>query len=238
MSDTKRLRRPPAGGYARGDETRRRIIEAAISLFGQRGFDTTSTRDIATRAGVNAPALQYYFENKEGLYLACLESFAEEFWQTFEPIALKAREALARDAGADELIDHFCELQRALIDRMLMKHSKTDHQLFFVREQGGAGPEVGSSILREKLRAPLNALFAALVGRITGMSADDPLNIMHTFSLLGQMLMFHHARESALSLLGWKDFEGERAEFLKTSLCAQSRMLLEHWHREDKKKRK
>ena len=64
MNQPKPLRRPLAGGYARGDETRLRITEAAIELFGEYGFDGASTRDIAARAGVNAPALQYYFENK------------------------------------------------------------------------------------------------------------------------------------------------------------------------------
>ena len=37
MNEAK-LRRTSAGGYARGDETRQRIIEAAIELFGERGF--------------------------------------------------------------------------------------------------------------------------------------------------------------------------------------------------------
>src|SRR6185312_1309491 len=78
MTPVKRLRRPPAGGYARGDETRERIIDAAVKLFGERGFAAASTRDIATAAGVNAPALQYYFENKEGLYQACAEFIASD----------------------------------------------------------------------------------------------------------------------------------------------------------------
>ena len=76
MTETKRPRRPAGGGYARGDETRRRIIDAAVEVFGERGFEAASTREIAARAGVNAPALQYYFENKEGVYRACVEFFA------------------------------------------------------------------------------------------------------------------------------------------------------------------
>ncbi len=69
----KRPRRSAEGGYARGDETRQRIVEAAMNLFGEYGFDGASTRDIAAAAGVNAPALQYYFGNKQGVYLACCE---------------------------------------------------------------------------------------------------------------------------------------------------------------------
>src|ERR1700684_3816321 len=95
MSEVKRLRRPTEGGYARGDETRLRIIDAAIELFGERGFAAASTRDLAARAGVNAPALQYYFENKEGVYRACAEQIAEVVWARFEPVVHKATDALA-----------------------------------------------------------------------------------------------------------------------------------------------
>ena len=97
MNDTKRLRRPSAGGYVRGDETRLRIIEAAIESFGEHGFEGASTRDIAARAGVNAPALQYYFENKEGVYRACAEYIADASWETFEPVVTHAAEVLSND---------------------------------------------------------------------------------------------------------------------------------------------
>src|SRR5689334_6629200 len=60
-------RRPEAGGYARGDEVRSRILLAAIAMFGEQGFASASTRAIAAQAGVNPPALQYYFHNKERL---------------------------------------------------------------------------------------------------------------------------------------------------------------------------
>src|ERR1700754_2298391 len=99
MSDAKRLRRPAAGGYARGDETRLRIIEAAIELFGERGFESASTREIAARAGVNAPALQYYFENKEGVYRACAEHLADEAWTTFGPVIEHAEDVVRTDPG-------------------------------------------------------------------------------------------------------------------------------------------
>ncbi|MFP3616373.1 TetR family transcriptional regulator, partial [Paraburkholderia sp. SIMBA_050] len=70
---TPRHRPAAEGGYQRGEETRAKIIEAALSLFGERGFEGASTRDIAEHAGVNAPALVYYFDNKEGVYQACVE---------------------------------------------------------------------------------------------------------------------------------------------------------------------
>jgi AcrR family transcriptional regulator len=44
------------------------ILEAARSLFAERGFAGTSTRAIATAAGVNLAMIHYYFGNKEQLY--------------------------------------------------------------------------------------------------------------------------------------------------------------------------
>jgi len=235
MSEGKRLRRSPDGGYARGDETRRKIIEAAIGLFGQHGFDGASTRDIAAHAGVNAPALQYYFENKEGLYRACAESIADESWRAFEPTVLHAREALARNAHADALIDAFIDIQAAVADRTFVKQREPDQRLFFAREQGGDEPEIGTQILRERVRMPLNEVNVALLERITGVPAHDPLTIVRMFSLYGQFLLFYIARRSTLAMLDWDDIDAEKAEFLKSNIAEQTRVLLQHWNREREK---
>lgn len=238
MNDTRRLRHRQNGGYARGDETRRKIIEAAISLFGRHGFEAASTRDIAALAGVNAPALQYYFENKEGVYRACAESIADDAWAGFAPAVSSAWALLERDYKVGELIDAFLALQRAVADRTFVKLHEPDKRLFFAREQSGGEPEIGSQILRERVREPLNAVNVALLARITGLREDDPLTMVRMFSLYGQFLMFHIARGSALSSLGWDDIDREKAEFLKANIGEQTRVLLEHWHRESKKPRR
>jgi TetR/AcrR family transcriptional regulator, regulator of cefoperazone and chloramphenicol sensitivity len=48
-----------------------RIRDAAIALFGERGFDRTSVRQIATDAGVSAALVIHHFGSKEGLRQAC-----------------------------------------------------------------------------------------------------------------------------------------------------------------------
>src|SRR6516165_651681 len=99
-------------GYPCGEETRARIIAAALKLFGEHGFAGASTRDIAAEAGVNAPALQYYFDNKEGVYLACVEHIVSRVWGHLEPAVTAAQEVLAREEASDtELIEAFCDIQ-------------------------------------------------------------------------------------------------------------------------------
>jgi AcrR family transcriptional regulator len=232
MSTAKKPRRSPEGGYARGDETRHRIIEAAIELFGEHGFEGASTRDIAARAGVNAPALQYYFENKEGVYLACVESLADDAWEAFGPIIGHAQKALTENADTATLIDAFIRIQETIADVAFAKAIKPGRRMFFAREQAGHEPESATQILACRIREPLNEASAALVARISGRAADDPITLIRTFSLHGQLVIFHVAHRSTLSLLGWKSIDAQRAEQLKSTIREQTRTLLETWSRE------
>ncbi|MBW1998817.1 MAG: TetR/AcrR family transcriptional regulator [Deltaproteobacteria bacterium] len=59
-------------------ESRRIVMEAGISLFAEKGYASTSVREIVERAGVTKPVLYYYFGSKEGLFLAILDWAAEQ----------------------------------------------------------------------------------------------------------------------------------------------------------------
>lgn len=49
--------------------TRERILDIALELFTERGYDKTSLRDIAERLGTTKAALYYHFERKEDILL-------------------------------------------------------------------------------------------------------------------------------------------------------------------------
>jgi len=54
----------------RGEDTRRKIYEAAMELFREKGFDETTMRDIAAKAGVALGGAYYYFSSKDAIVLA------------------------------------------------------------------------------------------------------------------------------------------------------------------------
>jgi AcrR family transcriptional regulator len=65
-------------------ERRRRIIEAARSVFATAGYANVGTADLAKAAGVSEPALYRYFSSKRDLFIASLGSAGErlvELWQ-------------------------------------------------------------------------------------------------------------------------------------------------------------
>src|SRR5579863_8656198 len=90
-----RSSQPRVGTYARGTETRLRIIETALEVFGAVGFEEASTRVIADRAGVNLAALHYYFVSKQGLYRACAEHIAAYGETVVAPFVSRIETALA-----------------------------------------------------------------------------------------------------------------------------------------------
>jgi AcrR family transcriptional regulator len=230
MKPSARLRHPAEGGYPRGEETRLRIIEAAIGLFGENGFNGASTREIASRAGVNAPALQYYFENKEGVYAACAEHIAMRAWARFEPAVTRAATALADGkATSSTLIDAFCFIQESIADHLLGSTEAQSWRMFVSREQGGHGNSCGFEIIYSGVSTRIFDVGSGLVSRITGLPKDDPLTLIRMMTLQGQLMYFHAGRRTALAALRWDEITSERLELLKATVRQQTRTLFESW---------
>ena len=83
------------------------IIESAIKLFGTKGFEGTSVRDIAANAQVNVAMINYYFGSKEKLFEAVVEYRASVLKGIFsELINNKALTAIEK---IDTIIDYTIE---------------------------------------------------------------------------------------------------------------------------------
>jgi AcrR family transcriptional regulator len=56
------------------DDTRQRIVDAALQLFWTKGYASTSIADILDRAGANSGSLYHFFPGKQDLLLAVLQA--------------------------------------------------------------------------------------------------------------------------------------------------------------------
>jgi AcrR family transcriptional regulator len=93
------------------EERRQDILEAALELFRDRGFDETTVQDIATAAGVAAGTVYLYFPSKEHVLVALHNRFNRgmgerfgEVWASFAERA-DAGEEIDRREVIDSLID-------------------------------------------------------------------------------------------------------------------------------------
>ena len=89
-----------------GEESRRRLLHTALRLFAEKGFERTSTREIAAEAGANIGAISYYFGDKAGLYRAV---FFEPLGNPKDDIALFDNPACSMREALTGLFSGFLE---------------------------------------------------------------------------------------------------------------------------------
>jgi AcrR family transcriptional regulator len=217
-------RRPDTGGYARGEETRARIIAAALQVFGEEGYARASTRHIADAAGVNPPALQYYFDSKEGLHRACAEFIIDRMSRTLTPTLEAAREAAVSGDKA-RMLEALCDLLDALVDFCIDRNDADGWSRFMGRGQvDDAGPAF--PLISEGFVRPLHEAVSRLTGPLIGRPADDDETRLRTIYLLSPLAALHINRAKSLAHLVWTDFNGDRRDKVKSVLRAHTRAAL------------
>lgn len=213
---------------ARGADTRRRLIETAIEVFATHGYDGTSTRLLAERAGVNLPAIQYHFGSKEGLYRAVVGYFADYIEQHMAPVDARVKAAFA--AG---------KLSRGAALRLLLELLEEFVALVFEGGEGDtrasvesrklfiARAEVERSAALESLYATMRRCVgepcAALVARLIRRSLKDEQTWLRTAAILGQATVF--CNKPAARTLHWRRMDRTRVRAVQRVVCAHTRAI-------------
>jgi len=144
----------------RADQTRARILDAAIREFSEHGLAGARTEQIAEAAGVNKALLYYYFRSKDDLYTAALEAVVED-------VRAKSFAVLEADVPAGErflgiVLNHFDRLYTNRAFQSLMQQE-------MIRLHRGESNVMGP--ISEKLMRPLWARVQAVVNE--GIAAEE-----------------------------------------------------------------
>jgi AcrR family transcriptional regulator len=131
--------------------TRRALVRAARRRFASDGYRATTVRQIAADAGVNVALINRYFESKEGLFEACMQSTSSEL-ETQTPTSPSA---------IDDVID------RLLAHAINAPDGDDPLQLLLLLRS--SGDENADGIRRRTMERFTQRLAAA-----AGWSADDP----------------------------------------------------------------
>lgn len=89
------------------------IINIAIDLFAEKGYEGTSIRDLASKAEVNIAMINYYFGSKEKLFEAIVEYKSSYLRERLEEITNDTKKTDIEKI--DAVIDHF-------VHRLLTNH--------------------------------------------------------------------------------------------------------------------
>jgi AcrR family transcriptional regulator len=172
------------------DDTQHRLLEAAGPIFAAKGYEAATVREICQKAGANIAAINYYFRDKERLYIETVKSAFD----------CQAAEAPAPSwppgtAPAEKLRDFV----HMLLGRMFNPHSPGWHKQLILREL--AQPTTAcSELVQERIR-PLAALLAQVVGELLP-DLPEPRRHLVAFSVVGQCFYHRVARPIVELLVG------------------------------------
>ncbi len=189
---------------ARGGHARLKLIEVAVELFADHGYDGASTRDIAAAAKQNIAAINYYFGGKEGLYAAVLEEFFRRKHAEAGASITVAREM--RDDPArtpDIILNEIRNWLRASI--MALAQENRQSQAFMrlmMREQ--FAPTKTFKKFFARMLDPAEDPFGMLIAAYLERDPDTVETFLITHALVGPYIGFMVAPEIVRIRTGWK----------------------------------
>src|SRR5262249_29331749 len=144
------------------DDTQQRLLEAAEEIFADKGFNAASIRQICKLAGANIAAVNYYFGDKERLYIEAVK-YAHRGRTQGEPFPHWSAETPP--------VDKLRGFIRVMITRMLSPHSPASLQLM-MREL--AQPTAACvEVVREYIRPMAEKLGTILAELLPGTSPRE-----------------------------------------------------------------
>jgi TetR/AcrR family transcriptional regulator, regulator of cefoperazone and chloramphenicol sensitivity len=212
-------RRTPPG------TSREKLLDAAIELFGKRGFDGVSTREIAARAGVNIAGIVYNFGGKEDLYRACVKHIAETVREGLLDRAMPA--APPTDAMTAEAAVAALHAIAAAMVRFLLATPRLDRfARIVVREQ--MDPSPAFETLFHSVFEPMHTRVCRLWSLATGEDEHSEAAKLATFSVFSQVMFFRIAQAGALRRLGWKSIGDRELAAIEASVRTSLDLAIAH----------
>ena len=208
------------------EDARARLIDAAIKLFADKGYEGTSVRDLATAAGVNVAAVSYHFGSKDELYhealRACLAPCGEmrERMQKHLDAALKNRSRKAAEEALRGCIQDFLEMLVSPAAR---------HSHLVMREQS-EGKQRFEPVIREFFQPVGSILREVILMLAPGL--PEMRVFMVISGIIGQCLHIYKARVSYRVLAGVDSHSPEYIEMTSKHIAHLTALGLRGLERE------
>ncbi|MCR4266395.1 CerR family C-terminal domain-containing protein [Nitratireductor sp. ZSWI3] len=190
------------------EHTRLALVQAGLQLFGEKGFEGTTTREIATAAKANIGSISYHFGGKEGLRAACADHIVSLIGEIAGP---------ALDLGIERSRGLSAQEARATLERVL------DTMTGFIIARPEAGlivkfvlrelthPTVALDRIYDGIFAPVHKRLCGVWEAATGEPAESDVTKLTVFTLIGQVVYFRIAAEAVRRRMDWDEIGGGNA---------------------------
>jgi TetR/AcrR family transcriptional regulator len=172
------------------NEAELKLLQSALDLFSEKGYEGTSIREIIEGAGVTRPVLYYYFENKEDLFRRVFETMFRQLIERIEAAAagdgpcVPRLKAILSDAFA--LAEENTKLVRLIL------------QALFAPPQQGP-PLDRNKLIRQRFRAVEQVIKDGLANKELSGGDSQSLTLVFLGLMDMHMMAKFHRTETRLS---------------------------------------
>ena len=196
-------------------DKREHILTVAEDLFGNKGFDGTSVRDIANGAAVNLAMISYYFGSKEKLLESLIEFRAESSYGVLEDLNLD--QSLSPWDKINRLVDYY-------VDKIL--NNLCFHNIMYQQASSTRSEEIRNLIISIKLRnlEQITKIITDGQQKKLFRQMDIPMTIG---TIMGTISSYTQSRSYACRILNIEDTDEEAyRSILSPRLKAHLKKLL------------
>lgn len=190
--------------------TEERIKEAAKVVFLEKGFDGTTTRDIAKEACINGALMNYYFRSKEKLFQSIFDDMCtlmfEGMIDTFnQPISLRDKIS-------------------ALIDHEFRTMMNNPSLTIFIMNEVHRNPERLYATIGLAKKLP-ESMFRQQVDEAIAQGTIAPINAHHIMTMIIANIQFLFVSKpltmltQGLDEAGFNDFATRHMGYVKEMIC-------------------
>ncbi|WCL55273.1 CerR family C-terminal domain-containing protein [Gimibacter soli] len=217
--------RPAANTKPDQVDAKERLLMAGVKVFGEHGYEGTSTRALANEAGVNISAIAYYYNGKEGLYRAILESIGTMARSVMSGFTDEVEARFKAGDMTDEKATALLHNVMSNFARFLLSERASPYiARILIREQ--LDPTPNFDFLYEGSMRPMHETLTRLVAFLVKADPADERAILCAHSLLGQAVIFKTHKATALRRLQWQDYGAQEAATIVAMILQQTDAII------------
>lgn len=198
------------------DTTRERIVESAGEIFAEKGFEATTVRDICQRAEANIAAVNYYFGDKQRLYVEAVVR-AHRWRMERAQLPEWTAETPPQKRLADFIVTFFRRIRTG--------PENTWHTRLIMREMMNPR-EACVELVQSSIRPQFEILESILRELLPPSTSDEKLHLT-AFSIVGQCLFYHFADPVIRNLVTREEYDSYDIEKLTDHVAAFSLAAVE-----------
>jgi len=183
-----------------------RILQKALGLFSEKGYDATSVREICEAAGITKPTLYHFYGSKEGVYRTLVEGTLEEYRQGIREVMEASGTLAERLQGV--VRGHFAYTREnpslvrflfGLIHNPPSSAPSTDFPAYYAEVLEAIGERIDDAVARGEIEAgPRDVRLLVFMGAIS--------EALHGFLIAGQPDLTPDLADSLVATVlgGWR----------------------------------